>query len=52
MAEKPTARQAEIILRLWDTRQFDSTEIASFVGVHESVVCRIVQAARDIRRAA
>lgn len=52
LMDLPTREQAELILRLWQTRQFDSSEIAHMARVHEAAVCRIVQAARDIRRAA
>jgi hypothetical protein len=45
-----TDRQAEHILRLWKTREFDSVEIAEFVRAGEPDVCRIIQAARDLMR--
>ncbi|NTE68375.1 hypothetical protein G6M85_22535 [Agrobacterium tumefaciens] len=41
---------AEHCLRLWSTKKFDTSEIARFLSVHESVVCRTIQAARDIVR--
>lgn len=45
-----TADQASSCLRLWLTKQFDTLEIAQFLSVDEHVVCRTIQAARDIIR--
>lgn len=50
MAATLDADDAEHCLRLWSTKQFDTLEIAGFLKTHESVVCRTIQAARDIMR--
>lgn len=46
--QRPTANQAEHILQLWSSRLFDTHDIGRFVGLHESVVSRTIQAARDM----
>ena len=42
--------QAELVLRLWRTRAFDTYDIARMVGGGEDAVCRTIQAARDVAR--
>lgn len=46
--QKPDAEKAHQILELWATRQMDSHAIARIVMLHESDVCRIIQASRDV----
>jgi hypothetical protein len=45
-----TDQQAERVIRLWRTQQFDTVEIAEFVAAPEPAVCRLIQAARDVIR--
>lgn len=44
----PARLQNQAVLALWETRRFDSAEIASVIGTHESAVVRLVQASRDV----
>ena len=45
-----TAGEAEACLELWLSRKFDTFDIARFLGVPEHVICRTIQAARDVAR--
>ncbi|MFK0330887.1 hypothetical protein ACIQUB_07165 [Rhizobium sp. NPDC090275] len=42
------ADQAEHCLELWASKRFDTLDIARFLRIPEHVVCRTIQAARDI----
>lgn len=44
------ARQAEICLGLWSTKQYDTFDIARLLNVGEDTVARTIQAARDVAR--
>lgn len=44
------ARQAEICLGLWSTKQYDTFDIARLLNVGEDAVARTIQAARDVAR--
>ncbi len=44
------ARQAEICLGLWSTKQYDTFDIARMLKVGEDAVARTVQASRDVTR--
>jgi hypothetical protein len=46
----PTADEAEMVLELWATKRFDTLDIARFSRLHESVVDRLIHAARDMTR--
>lgn len=42
-----TLVQAAAIVTLWDSRRFDTTDIASALGVHESEICLVLNAKRE-----
>lgn len=42
--------QAAAAVVLWKSGQFDTHDIASAIGVHESDVCRLLDAARERER--
>jgi len=45
-----TANQARAAIILFDSRHFDTADIAALLGVAEHVVARTLQASRDISR--
>jgi hypothetical protein len=48
---KPDAEEARVILELWyGPARADTYAIACVVGRHQSDVCRIIQASRDVAR--
>lgn len=46
--DAPARLQNLAVLALWETRRFDSAEIASAIGTHESAVVRAIQTSRDV----
>lgn len=42
--------KAALALLLWHDHQWDTFDIATALEVHESVVCRCIQASRDVQR--
>lgn len=44
--------QAVIAVALWQTREFDTVQIAVAIGASEADVCRAIHAAREQVRAA
>jgi hypothetical protein len=47
---KPNDEEAEFIIELWLTRKFSTWDIGRFLQLHESVVDRLIHAAREIAR--
>ena len=45
-----TALQAKAAIVMFESKHFDTADIAELLGVHESVVARTLTASRDIIR--
>lgn len=45
-----TAQQAKAALIMFESRQFDTADIAELLGLRESDVARLLHASRDVTR--